>query len=229
MTFARARARLARAGFGVSAALPVDVYDTCVPDPWRAERVRPGTRSVWVIASAGRTLWSRFRDSPEFALEDDPLDRYSARVVREAAGRCEPSAGTALYFEQRGGRYLPLVELAERAGVGRSGRMGLLLHPVYGPWISIRALLYVTDATAPRSPDPFAPCAGCPAPCASACHGDAIGPCSIDVERCYAARLKRAPCREACDARSACVIGQEHAFSREQIAHHSRIREARRR
>lgn len=222
-----ALAQLATAGLGPCAPLPVELYDACVPDSWRAERVCAGTRSVWVIANAGRALWSRFRASPEFDLAEDPLDHYTARVVSEAAGLWDPAAGSALYFEQRGGHYLPLVELAERAGLGHTGRMGLLLHRIYGPWISIRALLYLADEIAFRAPDPFTPCEGCPAPCASACHGSAIGTTTIDVERCYDARLKLAPCREACDARLACVIGKEHAFTREQIAHHSRIRRRR--
>ena len=33
-------------------------------------------------------------------------------------------------------------------------------------------------------------------------------------------------CATRCDARSACVVGPEHAYSAEQTAHHSRIRVA---
>ena len=99
-----------------------------------------------------------------------------------------------------------------------------MLHPVYGPWISIRGVLYLDQDVPFAEPEPFEPCVGCPAPGARACHGGVVGPESVDQRGCYRTKILKAACRTACDARSACVVGPEHAFTREQIAHHSRIR-----
>ena len=41
---------------------------------------------------------------------------------------------------------------------------------------------------------------------------------------CFRTRILDRGCRLACDARRACVVGPEHAYSVEQEAHHSRIR-----
>jgi hypothetical protein len=224
MSLERARAALERAGFNLTGTLSVEEYDALVPAPWRSERVHGGCRGVLVVGNAGRALWPAFRASAEAALRTNPLDRYTARVFREVAASLEPPAGAALYIEKREGAYLPLVALARRAGFGSPGRVGVLLHPVYGPWISIRGVLWLDEPVPFREPEAFDPCAGCPAPCASACHGGAVGPEGVDVEGCFRTKVLKRVCRAACDARSACVVGPEHAFSPEQIAHHSRIR-----
>jgi hypothetical protein len=217
----RIRGRLANAGFGLCAPLSVETYDRLVPAPWRVEAVFAETRGILVVANAGRSLWPRFRASREAALERDPLDHYTARVFGEA---CAPDAHFALYHEQRSGAYLPLVALAERAGLGTPGRVGVLLHPEYGPWLSLRGLVYLPHAVPGSEPEPFAPCSDCPAPCASACHAGVVGTDGLDAGGCYRARLELEPCKLRCDARAACVLGPEHAFLPEQVAHHSLIR-----
>ena len=224
MSLEQTRVTLERAGFNLSGTLPRSEYDERVPEAWRSERVHPGCEGVLVVGNAGRVLWPIFRASPEAQLRRNPLDRYTERVFREVAASVSPAAGTALYNERRDGQYLPLIALARRAGFGSPGRIGVLLHPVYGPWISIRGLLYLNEAVPFREPAPFDPCSGCPAPCARACHGGVVGPDGVDVAGCFRTKILNPACRAACDARSACVVGPEHAFGVEQIAHHSRIR-----
>jgi hypothetical protein len=215
---------LARAGLSLHGVLAVGEYDALVPAPWRSAALAPGSRSAVVVGNAGRALWDAFRASPESALEADPLDTYTRRVLAAAAQHSAPAATVGFYADQREGQYLPLVRLAQRAGFGAPGRVGVLIHPTYGPWIAIRAVLLVPESLAATRPVSFEPCRDCPAPCASACHGGVIGARGVDVAGCYHARLTEPACALACDARSACVIGPEHAYSREQIAHHSRIR-----
>jgi len=227
LSVARVVTRLADAGLALTGSIPIAEYDALVPPPWRSAALAPGARSALVVGNAGRALWDRFASSPERALADDPLDAYTRRVLAEAARTLAPEAAIGFYADRREGVYLPLVALARRAGFGSPGRVGVLIHPVYGPWIAIRAVLLTHEDLPFREPAPFDPCTGCPAPCASACHGKVIGPRGVDSAACYQARLTLPACATACDARSACVVGPEHAYSREQIAHHSRIRRPR--
>jgi epoxyqueuosine reductase QueG len=220
----RVVAHLADAGLALTGSLPAAEYDALVPPPWRSARLAPQARSALVVGNAGRALWERFQSSPERVLAADPLDAYARRVLDEAARLVEPHAVMAFYSERREGVYLPLVALARRAGFGSPGRVGVLIHPVYGPWIAIRAVLLLADDVPFCEPPAYSPCEGCPAPCARACHGGVIGPSGVDSAACYQVRLTNPSCASACDARSACVVGPEHAYSREQIAHHSRIR-----
>jgi epoxyqueuosine reductase QueG len=183
-------------------------------------------RGALVVGNAGRSLWERFQASPERALADDPLDAYTRRVLAQAARHAPAPVGIAFYADRRDGVYLPLVALAQRAGFGSPGRVGVLIHPRFGPWIALRAVLLVGEPLPLVEAPAFDPCRDCPAPCARACHAGVVGASGLDCAGCYRARLTLPACAETCDARSACVIGPEHAYSREQIAHHSRIRHA---
>ena len=225
MSSARALAGLARAGLDLHGALALASYDALVPPPWRSAALAPGAQSALVIGNAGRALFERFLASPERALSADPLDAYTRRVLGEAARLFDPPAVVGFYADRREGLYLPLVALAERAGFGAPGRIGVLIHPEFGPWIAIRAVLLVRERLAESRPAPFDPCTGCPAPCASACVGAAVGARGLDAGKCYETRLAEPACAFACAARSACVVGREHAYSPAQLAHHMTIRD----
>ena len=223
MSAARAAEALARAGLNVTGVLAIASYDALVPAAWRAAALAPGARGALVVGNGGRALWEAFARAPERALAADPLDAYTRRVHAEAARACDPAAAVGFYADKRDGAYLPLVALAERAGFGVPSRLGVLIHRAFGPWLAIRGVLLVADALRDPEPAPFAPCAGCPAPCASACRGRVIGKTSFDAAGCYQTRLTHPGCAATCDARVACVVGREHAYSREQLAHHMRI------
>ena len=144
-------------------------------------------------------------------------------MVEAAAARL-PGPSRALFaFEQRGGGFADFVALGRAAGLGAPGRLGLLLHPVYGPWLSIRAVLLCALRLEPTPPlAAFDPCSGCPAPCAAACPGAALSGPRFDVAACAATRRREPGCQLRCDARRACVLGPEHAYSGEAEAHHMR-------
>ncbi len=224
MTLPGIREALEEAGFNLTGPLPVPEYDALVPPVWRIASVCPGARGVLVVGNGGRALWPRFKSSPEARSRRDPLDRYTERVLRDVVAGIPAPSTFALYTEKRGDTYLPLVALARRAGFGSPGRVGVLLHPVFGPWTSIRGVFYLPEEVDWTEPPPFDPCTGCPAPCMTACHGSVVSESGVDLRGCVRTKILNPACRAACDARSACVVGPEHAFPPDQLAHHSRIR-----
>lgn len=176
-------------------------YDVAVPPCWRSPALLPGARTALLVGSGGRALWDAFERAPEHDAGPDPLDRYTRRLVEQAAAALE-AAGHAsragFAFERRGGDYADFVALGRLAGLGAPSRLGLLLHPVYGPWLSLRALV-LTRAPFPPGTGPLAhfdPCRGCAAPCQAADPGEA--------------------------ARRACVVGREHVYADAALAHHAR-------
>jgi hypothetical protein len=221
---ARIAESLAASGLNVVGVLSAARYDALVSPAWRAAGVQPGARSAVVAASGGRALWDALRSSPEFRLRADPVDRYTRRVTdalaRELTHEGHPSQAL-LAFERRGGRYADFVALGRAAGLGAPSRLGLLLHPVYGPWMSIRAVL-LTPLALPETPPPagFDPCVGCPAPCAEACPGGAPAPGGFDLAGCDTTRRREPRCELDCIARRACVVGTGHAYVDEAQAHH---------
>ena len=185
MTLDALRSSLAAAGLNLTSTLPVEEYDRLVPEPWRTQNVYPSCKGVLIVGNGGRVLWPLFKASPEAQLRKDPLDRYTRHVLRESAAAMRPQAHAVLYTDKRENAYLPLVALAQRAGFGVPGRVGVLLHPHYGPWISIRAALLLGQAVAFEESAPFDPCTGCPAPCESACHGQVVSRQGVDTIGCF--------------------------------------------
>ena len=185
------------AGLNLRAALPIAGYDAAVPAAWRSARLLPRARTAIVVASGGRALWDAFSRAPEYGAAADPLDAYTRRVAEAAARELESAARAVFAFERRGGAYADFVELGRLAGVGTPSRLRLLIHPLYGPWLSLRAVVLTRVEWDPSRSAPLAfdPCRDCRAPCQAA----GLAPAA---------------------QRRACVVGPEHAYSETQLAHH---------
>lgn len=210
---------LSAAGLNVSGCLGADRYDALVPAAWRSQGILTGTRTAVVLGAGGRAFFTAFRRSPEAAQATDPVDAYTRRVGTALAAELDGRAVFA--FETRGGGYADFVALGREAGLGAPSRLGLLLHPEYGPWISLRAVVLTPWALGESARlAGFDPCNGCPAPCAAACHGLALQRERFDAADCGITRQRDASCRSRCDARRACVLGPEHRYSETAEAHH---------
>jgi epoxyqueuosine reductase QueG len=213
--------QLADGGLDLYAAFPASAWDAAGPPaPLASQALLPGARTLVVAGSGGRALWERFTawlaEAPRARLTDEahPLDRYVATVLDGAAAlfdgaglrarRFEPT----FLFEPR----LDFRRLAELAGLGAPSPLGLLVHPVYGPWWGLRGAFLVAGAlpaTAPASIHGI-PCNGCPAPCRAAIPAGTEGTIAAATVA----------------AREACVLGA-HRYSDEQIAYHYRPDEGR--
>jgi epoxyqueuosine reductase QueG len=129
------------------------------------------------------------------------------------------------YDDTRDGQHVDLIALARGAGLGAASRLGLLLHPEYGPWLSLRALV-LTEKPPPESPPrrDFSPCEGCSAPCTDACPVDAPRalPAGFDISACTNRRALGGSCQLHCAARRACIFGSEHAYDLDTEERHMR-------
>jgi len=217
------RSALREAGFDVCASLGVERYDAHVAGDWASQRILPSCRSIVLVGHSGHHFWSVFERSPEAHAKADPVDTYTRRALEEIAHGLEPDARVCLVLDQRGGAYLPLRTLAEHAGMGAPSRLGILLHPVYGPWWALRATLYLAESLPDRSTALTSPCVDCAAPCESTCHGRAVRAEGLDLDACLATRWADSRCHQRCDARLACVVGRSHVYGPAQLAHHARI------
>ncbi len=204
-------------------------YDALVPPGWQSAALLPTVRAVVVVASGGAALWEALAGSEAFAARvADPVDHHTRRALERALQTLEleghPSR-VLFAFETLAGAYADFVALGRAAGLGAPSRLGLLLHPEFGPWLSIRALV-LTPLKLPETHPlaDFDPCTGCSAPCQSACPTAAPGPEGFDLPACDRGRVANPPCLEACAARRACPFGERHAYPREAESHHMRFR-----
>lgn len=188
------------------------------PDPLE------GARTVLVVASGGTLFWERLPDD-ERAGRQHPIDERGQRVIGAALGALP--AGARLLTQDQADAF-DLRRLAALAGLGVvSPRLQLVLHPTYGPWVSVRGLVALPVALAPAAPLAWDPCGPCPAPCLDACPVGAYSRrAPFEVGRCCDHRLQEtAParhCAERCHARDACVLGREHAYGPAEMRHRHR-------
>ena len=201
---------LPAAGFNLAGVLKAADFDRAVPPAWRSEVLLPRARSAVVLGCGGRGFGEAFEASAEARQPVDPVDRFTGRVVREAAERMAARHPTVahFYWESRGGSFADFVGLARACGLGTPGRLGLLLHPRFGPWLAVRAVLLTAAPLAPTPPlAEFDPCRGCSAPCTSACPVVAPTASGFRVDACAESRLVADTCPDHCAARGACVVG----------------------
>ncbi len=222
---------LQASGFNIAGVLAIDQYDALVPKVWRGGILLPAARSAVLLGCGGADFFRALRDSPEWAKGLDPADRFARRVVeahRDAWIEHGWSSKSFLYLDRRDddgeSRYADFAALATACGLGVPSRLGILLHPIYGPWWAIRALLLTERALVPTAPLDWNPCDGCPAPCAQACPSDAVVlPSGFDIRACFETRATTPACRTRCAARRACVVGRdEFAYQEEAEVHYMR-------
>jgi hypothetical protein len=208
---------------GVFHAEPGDAGAPRLPDGRRAA-------TVALAGQVGPSLWERF--ARERRVEPDPLDSWSARAL----GAVAAAFGAALVLPGSGPPHAPFQRWAQRAEPVRPSPLGILIHPRYGLWHAYRGALLFPDRLAAPGPQPTlesdapgAPCAGCAAPCLSACPVGAFrGPgadaaARFDAAACAAhlASPAGAPCRTGgCLARRACPVGRGYAYGAAQQRFH---------
>jgi len=217
-------AALAPYGLDLVGATSLAAYDAAVRPDRALRHLAPGARSAIVIGNGGRRFWDAFRGSGSDPGVRHPLDAYTRRVVEEVTRPLiDGQAARIVYPFGAGTPPVSFMRLAECAGLGRPSLLGVLVHPVYGPWIALRAAILVPAVvTAPRPAAGFDPCPTCvERACMTACPAGAVDVSGWDVGRCATQRSRNDDaCVSACHARFACVVGRAHRHPAEALAYH---------
>jgi methylmalonic aciduria homocystinuria type C protein len=206
-------AALASCGLDLTAALRVAWYNDAVG--WRA-RLRDYGRpdSLAVLVGNTRAFWTPFvdalREDATLLADPHPIEAYSMRCISAAA---EATAVPCQIFwaHQVGVRVVAIQKLAQIAGLAWLAPSNLCVHPQYGPWIALRAVV-VFDLEGPPGPPPSIadPCGAC---------GHACGPAFRHALHGDAAEQSE-PWRSWLAIRDACPLGRAHRYADDQIRYH---------
>lgn len=231
MLVAELTRQLAPFGLNLIGVTTAAAYDALVPEAYRFGATFGG--AVVVIGNGGGRFWAAYRDHlalhPDHADLEHPLDAFTTYVMETVAVPLADRLGARPDLRLPFRATLPplsFVHLAEAAGLGRRGLLGVLIHPEFGPWMALRGALLVDAALpAPRPAAGFDPCPTCrDRPCIAACPGAAVSEVDgWDVPACIDFRVACGadnPCRDRCHARVACVYGRQHCYPPEALAHH---------
>ncbi len=164
----------------------------------------------------------------------EPLDGYVRESIAEAAKLIRDGSAPHNcpriwlgYAHTLDPCPLPIQRLAELSGLASLGPSGLVVHPQYGPWIGLRALILVD--TEPLSQVPFGPpftCTGCHQPCVAPFQAALNKSTRAAEERLgspYAneeTRSSNSNARTWLAVRDACPLGREYRYEEEQIVYH---------
>jgi methylmalonic aciduria homocystinuria type C protein len=216
--------RLIPLGFEVLGAVASSAYNASLDDKLAAYRVALSLGdgpSVALVVGNTKRLWPLFLEafaSTPLGDEAHPLDAYSRRHISAAAAHLASELGVA--HETRFSFDPPpntvaIQRLAALAGAAELAPIGLCVHPVYGPWFSLRAAVVLA------LPGP-APSAS--APTCTACAGR---PCMGPREKVMAmgaAGVSRELLAEHWETwlamRDACPIGRDVRYSDAQVRYH---------
>ncbi|MGJ3263376.1 MAG: 4Fe-4S double cluster binding domain-containing protein [Salinarimonas sp.] len=147
--------------------------DLCAEAPETARRVLDpfagGSIIVFALPISEIALWTWYSSgNRRYVFANHMLERAA-----DALSRALASAGARnLDLAREAAGHVSLVSLGEWAGLGRRGINNLLLHPEFGSWIQLHAV--ITDARIAHDGAPVTdPCISCLS-CVSACPAEAI-------------------------------------------------------
>jgi cyanocobalamin reductase (cyanide-eliminating) / alkylcobalamin dealkylase len=222
--FARLREACAASGFDLAMPLQIGWYNDCVEGSLRVDDFGSSANLAVVVGNT-RALWSVWRAAlqrdPALSASENPLDEYTTRALGKAVSSLGVRASVR-FAHDTGPRRVAIQRAAHVAGLAYLTPTHLSVHPIYGPWIALRAVVSLA-LPGPRGPAPVLtqPCGGCARGCLPA------------FERALAATGTDASSESSLRAnwtlwlaqRDACPIGREHRYSEAQIRYHY-LREA---
>ena len=218
-------------GFNLTLAIDPSQYNK-TPGLNKLEHLFPEAKSVILIGFAGKEFWGIFQNylenNPEFETNNtDLIDNYTVLKFNEASHILDSNNLNyeAFYPFGKNATEFNFLKLAELGGAGVPSLLGLLLHPVYGTWISLRGA-FITNLELNQYDRPianFSPCPTCDKPCISACPVHTISESGWDWESCMKFRLKDITCAKSCASRLSCPYGQEQQYPEDQLHYHHKF------
>jgi hypothetical protein len=112
-----------------------------------------------VLVGNTRALWEPFCAAMRGSGVAHPLEAYTERAIAAAF----PAARIFYGHRRYDGAFVPLQRVAVATGLGALAQNGLVIHPIYGPWFALRAVVITDGEPVVRAPI-AQPCA-----CTTAC------------------------------------------------------------
>ena len=155
-------------GLEITVGLTLQDYHAKVP-PELALPTYGRRCTLAILLGSTRTIWPPFLahllKAPQLVEDeahDGPLNAFVVRAAEEIVAKCVPSTVRCELFyahEMEKGRLVAVQHAAHVAGVAFfHQKVGLCIHPCFGPWHSYRALLVLDVEGVPSAGPPLDPC-----------------------------------------------------------------------
>ena len=211
------RSRAERHHFDLFGTFSIAEYNRAVPADFRLDIQSSQSRGV--IIGNTRRLWPRFvaaiRANPSWLDGDDPFDSWVETEV-DALVEGMNAEIVVRYAHSKPPHQVAIQRMAVLAGIAWLSPSYLSVHPVYGPWISWRAVVVLpdTEETPRLASVPVLPCHHCDSQCMPA----------LDTALCGTKTVDFASVRQSWKpwlaVRDACKEGHAWRFCPDQIEYH---------
>lgn len=216
-------------GFNLVLSIDPEQYEQISQEDNSLDSIFPDAESIILVGFAGNKFWGIFQNflasNPDFREKNvDLIDNYTVFKFTEASNILTNNGINHKYVYPFGENALEVnfVKLAELGGAGVPSLLGILLHPVYGSWISLRGAVIsnLKLNTYDKPISGFAPCPSCSKPCITTCPAHTISKSGWNWEACMKFRISNVTCSESCASRLACPYGKEEQYASDQIQYH---------
>lgn len=213
-------------GLDICIAFPTGLFNATATEE---ERIPTFGRqeALAVLVGNSRRLWPMFKAAlaREAARLDEgnPLDRYVTESVNAAAAAAAAQLDggarhQVLFGHTMQPRPIAIQKMAREAGLAALSPSHLSVHPVFGPWIALRAVAVFDVEAAPSPPQAVTePCASCEQPCLAALE-KALG--SAGAQPPEKISIDEQSWKKWLAVRDACPVGRAHRYSADQITYH---------
>jgi methylmalonic aciduria homocystinuria type C protein len=224
------RTRCESAGLDIVHPLRLDWFNDGVepslrlPDGGRA-------RALALVIGNTRALWPAFLAAMQSdeALRDveHPLDTYVERALTDAARQSIADSHVILWAHRMMPAPIAIQRVAHASGLAYLSPSHLSVHPVYGPWLALRAVIVVdADGPAGERPEPHDPCTRCAKPCMPALERATAASSPTDAQAAIggprAIRSDEVERQWAlwANVREVCPEGRHHRYGDDQLRYH---------
>jgi cyanocobalamin reductase (cyanide-eliminating) / alkylcobalamin dealkylase len=176
-------------------------------------------RALAILVGNTRRMWPVFiqalRNDSALAQAEHPLDAYVERALSDAARQSITHRSVILWAHRTTPAPIAIQRIAHASGLAHLSPSQLSIHPTYGPWWALRAVIVVDndgpEGERPHTPDPCTPCSK---PCLAAFER-ALAATDLgqpgDVERQW---------RPWANVREVCPEGQAFRYGDDQLRYH---------
>jgi len=210
-------------GFNIVTKVKAFAYKKQIKTSSYLDELFKHAESIILVGFAGKEFWENLqiylKDNPEFKrTREDWIDEYTVLRFKSVADILDRNKSRYSMIFPFGSTAFKMdfMKLGRIAGIGVNSLLGILIHPKFGPWVSLRGSL-ITDLKFSNYDSPlldFDPCPSCSKPCISACPANTISSKGWDWEACMNYRLKSDTCETNCTSRR---------YTEEQLAHHHKF------
>jgi cyanocobalamin reductase (cyanide-eliminating) / alkylcobalamin dealkylase len=215
------RQRLADTGIDLLQPFSIGWYNQGVDESLRLPDFGRSS-SFGVLVANSRALWPAFLDAAAanagLVRAPHPIDQYVQGQVLEAIDALSPCHWEVRWEYEEPPRRVAMQRLAEVIGFANLSPAHLCVHPKYGPWVSLRAVIVVDVEGPSEQPPPLK--SSCPE-CATHCGAllEAALAASPHFESAESATVA-ANWRPWVSVREACSTGDCYRFYDDQIRYH---------